>query len=145
MKAKNEISERFLNVISYLSLKDYEIWKSIDEISKEQLSKIRRGVNGASIKVIEAFCNAYPEANKIYILTGEGSPLKDTTKEEEKLPSKRKRRISKDGASSKDSLMIIEMLGNLMDDMDLLKKQNEALMREILELKKNKNQSKEVV
>lgn len=143
MKAKNEISERFLNVISYLSLKDYEIWKSIDEISKEQLSKIRRGVNGASIKVIDAFCNAYPEASKIYILTGEGSPLKDATAEEEKLPSKRKRRLLKEGSS--DSSMIVKALETLIEDMDLLKKQNEALMREILELKKSKNESKEVV
>ena len=86
------------------------------------------------MNVLYEFCSKY-NANANYILTGEGSPLKDETTEE-KLPSKKKRRISKEDASSKDSLMIIEMLGNLMDDMDLLKKQNEALMREILELKK---------
>lgn len=144
MKAKNEISERFLNVISDLSLKDYEIWKSVDNISKEQLSKIRRGVNGASIKVIDAFCDVYPEANKIYILTGEGTPIKETNQEKEEVSPKKKTRIKRNDSSSEDILMLLDVIEEVMKDLDIIKSQNAALMQEILNLKLKEKESKDL-
>ena len=74
--AKNEFSDRFLQVIDALGLSDYAIWNNIEGITKEQISKIRRGVGGASLNIIRDFCHYYTNANSDYILTGKGTPLK---------------------------------------------------------------------
>lgn len=78
MNSFNDYSERFLKVVDELGVSDYSVWNSIDGISKEQLSKIRRGVGGASLNIIRDFCSHYESANADYILTGRGEPLKQT-------------------------------------------------------------------
>lgn len=75
MDAYNEFSERFLNVVEKLHVSDYSIWNSVEGITKEQLSKIRRGVGGASLNIIRDFCSHYKRVNADYILTGRGEPL----------------------------------------------------------------------
>lgn len=77
MGAYNEYSERFLNVLDSLGISDYSVWNSIDGITKEQISKIRRGVGGASLNIIRDFCSYYTNVNPDYILTGRGEPLNE--------------------------------------------------------------------
>lgn len=72
----NEFSERFLQVVDQLGITDYDIWNSIDGISEEQMSEIRRGVSGASLNIIRDFGKHFEKANIDFILTGRGNPLK---------------------------------------------------------------------
>lgn len=69
----NAYSERFLQVIDKLGVTDYFVWNNCDAISKAQMSHIRTGKGGASLSIIEAFCNQFPQVNANYILTGKGS------------------------------------------------------------------------
>lgn len=93
--AINAYSERFLQVIDKLGVTDYFVWNNCDSISKAQMSHIRTGKGGASLSIIEAFCNQFPQVNANYILTGKGSMFLDnetshsslTEKDVEDLPS----------------------------------------------------------
>lgn len=71
--AINAYSERFLQVIDKLGVTDYFIWNNCDAISKAQMSHIRTGKGGASLSIIESFCNQFPQVNANYILTGKGN------------------------------------------------------------------------
>lgn len=75
--AKNEYSERFLNAIEQLGLKNSEIVKNISGVDKTLISHIKNGRQGASMEVISSFCHTYPSVNPDYILTGRGKPLKE--------------------------------------------------------------------
>lgn len=65
----NEFSERFLQVVDQLGITDYDIWNSIEGISEEQMSEIRRGVSGASLNIIRDFGKHFEKANIDFILT----------------------------------------------------------------------------
>lgn len=86
MSAYNEYSERFLKILDELGVSDYSVWNSVEGITKEQLSKIRRGVGGASLNIIKDFCAHYEKANPDYILTGRGEPLKEPSDNTYKIP-----------------------------------------------------------
>ena len=71
----NAITERFLGFIDNQGLSDYQVWNSIDGLSKSSMSKIRGGLIDVSIKVIAPFCAVYGvDAN--WLLNGEGDMLK---------------------------------------------------------------------
>ena len=76
--AINSYSERFLQVIDKLGVTDYFVWNNCEAISKAQMSHIRTGKGGASLSIIEAFCNQFPEVNANYILTGKGDMFLNT-------------------------------------------------------------------
>jgi hypothetical protein len=73
MNAYNEYSERFLEIINVMGISDYSIWNNVKGITKERISQIRRGVSGASLNIISAFCSHYTNVNANYIITGRGS------------------------------------------------------------------------
>lgn len=74
--AKNEYSDRFLDVIDKLGLRDAEVAKNVKGLDKTLMSHIRTGKQGASMNVIASFCKIYTSANGEYILTGRGDVLK---------------------------------------------------------------------
>ncbi|WP_302994023.1 hypothetical protein [Bacteroides clarus] len=86
--AINAYSERFLQVIDKLGVTDYFVWNNCDSISKAQMSHIRTGKGGASLSIIEAFCNQFPQVNANYILTGKGSMFLDNETSHSSLSEK---------------------------------------------------------
>lgn len=71
--AKNLYSERFLSIVDKIGISDAKIANSIDGLDKTLMSHIRTGRQGASINVLSSFCEAFPQVNAGYILTGKGS------------------------------------------------------------------------
>lgn len=77
--------DRFHEVMDSLSLNDYKVYTSIEGISKNMMSKLRQGhTEEVSVKILIPFCEAYPQVNANYILTGKGDMLLDN---EEKMES----------------------------------------------------------
>lgn len=108
----NVFSERFLEVLDNLGVKDYYVWNNCG-ISKSQMSHIMTGKGGASLNIIEEFCNLFPEVNAHYILTGRGSMFltSDMSKS--------------DSDESEDAIKI------LADEVERLRKENEELRRQL--------------
>lgn len=71
--AKNVYSERFLSIVDKTGICDREIADSVDGLDKTLMSHIRTGRQGASLNVLSSFCEAFPQVNANYILTGRGS------------------------------------------------------------------------
>lgn len=71
--AKNVYSERFLSIVDKIGLSDAKIANSVEGLDKTLMSHIRTGRQGASINVLSSLCEAYPQVNANYILTGKGS------------------------------------------------------------------------
>lgn len=66
--------DRFHEVMDSLGLSDYKVYTSIEGITKNMISKLRQGhTEEVSVKILMPFCEAYPEVNANYILTGRGS------------------------------------------------------------------------
>ena len=66
--------DRFHEVMDSLSLNDYKVYTSIEGISKNMMSKLRQGhTEEVSVKILIPFCEAYPQVNANYILTGKGN------------------------------------------------------------------------
>ena len=77
MEAFNDYTERFLNVVEALGLKDSEVVSSLEDLSKGTMSKIRCGRCGVSMNTLQSFCKAYPKVNSNYIITGKGNMFLD--------------------------------------------------------------------
>lgn len=66
--------DRFHEVMDSLGLSDYKVYTSIEGITKNMISKLRQGhTEEVSVKILMPFCEAYPQVNANYILTGKGS------------------------------------------------------------------------
>lgn len=66
--------DRFHEVMDNLGLNDYKVHTSIEGISKNMMYKLRQGqTEEVSIKILMPFCEAFPQVNANYILTGKGS------------------------------------------------------------------------
>lgn len=79
--AKNEYSERFLQVIDALGLKDADVAKNVEGLDKTLMSHIRTGKQGASMNVIASLCKTYESANTEFLLAGRGLPLRENPSE----------------------------------------------------------------
>lgn len=65
--------DRFYEVMDSLSLNDYKVHTGIERITKNMMSKLRQGhTEEVSVKILIPFCEAYPQVNANYILTGKG-------------------------------------------------------------------------
>lgn len=63
--------DRFHEVMDNLSLNDYKVYTSIEGITKNMMSKLRQGhTEEVSVKILMPFCEAFPQVNANYILTG---------------------------------------------------------------------------
>jgi hypothetical protein len=66
--------DRFHEVMDSLSLNDYKVYTGIEGITKNMMSKLRQGhTEEVSVKILMPFCEAYPQVNANYILTGRGN------------------------------------------------------------------------
>lgn len=87
--------DRFHEVMDSLSLNDYKVYTGIKGITKNMMSKLRQGhTEEVSVKILMPFCEAYPQVNANYILTGKGnmflnseSPALLSKEEVEGMPS----------------------------------------------------------
>ena len=80
MEAKNEYSERFIEVIDSLGI-DNSIIRDFG-ISQSLESKLRNGVQSVSLKVILKALESFPSVNANYILTGRGSMFLDEERQD---------------------------------------------------------------
>lgn len=65
--------DRFHEVMDSLGLNDYKVYTGIENISKNMMYKLRQGqTEEVSVKILMPFCEAYPQVNANYILTGKG-------------------------------------------------------------------------
>ena len=80
MEAKNEYSERFIEVIDSLGI-DNSIIRDFG-ISQSLESKLRNGVQSVSLKVILKALESFPSVNANYILTGNGEMFLDEERQD---------------------------------------------------------------
>lgn len=70
--------ERFFKVMASLNLTDYRVYTDIDGVTKNMMVKLRNGeTQEVSTKILQPFCNTFPEVNANYILTGKGGMFLD--------------------------------------------------------------------
>ena len=74
-KNKNSISERFAQIVEYLSISRYKISKETG-ISETVLQNISEGKNMPSIKITTKLLSTYKMINAEWWLLGEGEMLK---------------------------------------------------------------------
>lgn len=67
-------SKRFLDVVEIIKKRNSSIYKDLN-IDRTLKSKIKSGVQNASIEKILNLCSMYNDVSGDYILTGKGSPL----------------------------------------------------------------------
>ncbi len=107
-----------------------------------QLYDIRDGkIKSITLKTAEKIVSAFPNYNRTWLLTGEGSPFKNAEKEssaENKIPKRNA------NPATIDIFYLLDIMNQIMDELDTIKSQNRSLMKEILELKANTNKEKEI-
>lgn len=131
--------DRFHEVMDSLGLSDYKVYTSIEGITKNMISKLRQGhTEEVSVKILMPFCEAYPQVNANYILTGKGNMFLDTGKAPaNSLTASQNQRMFEDMIKDKD-IQIADLkaeIERMKSAMDKLTGQNE-IMREQLGLRK---------
>lgn len=141
--AKNVYSERFLSIIDKIGLSDAKIANSVEGLDKTLMSHIRTGRQGASINVIASFCEAYPQVNANYILTGKGDMFLDTDKRTSENIASQSQKMYKDTITGKDKEIadLKAEIARMKSEIDKLTGQNE-IMREQLGIGGRKASSK---
>lgn len=142
--AINAYSERFLQVIDKLGVTDYFVWNNCDSISKAQMSHIRTGKGGASLSIIEAFCNQFPQVNANYILTGKGSMfLNDENNSVDSLKTSDSQKMFEDIIKGREKEIsdLKDEIARMKSEIDKLTGQND-IMREQLGIGGRKASSK---
>ena len=69
--AHNIYAERFINVIDSLNITDYKLANMIDMLHPN-LSRVRSGNSGVSLRILNNLCLAFPNVNADYLLNGRG-------------------------------------------------------------------------
>lgn len=129
--------DRFHEVMDSLGLSDYKVYTSIEGITKNMISKLRQGhTEEVSVKILMPFCEAYPQVNANYILTGKGNMFLDTGKAPaNSLTASQNQRMFEDMIKNKDNQIadLKAEIERMKSAMDKLTGQNE-IMREQLGL-----------
>lgn len=129
--------DRFHEVMDSLGLSDYKVYTSIEGITKNMISKLRQGhTEEVSVKILMPFCEAYPQVNANYILTGKGNMFLDTGKAPaNSLTASQNQRMFEDMIKDKDNQIadLKAEIERMKSAMDRLTGQNE-IMREQLGL-----------
>lgn len=129
--------DRFHEVMDSLGLSDYKVYTSIEGITKNMISKLRQGhTEEVSVKILMPFCEAYPQVNANYILTGKGNMFLDTGKAPaNSLTASQNQRMFEDTIKDKDNQIadLKAEIERMKSAMDKLTGQNE-IMREQLGL-----------
>lgn len=129
--------DRFHEVMDSLGLSDYKVYTSIEGITKNMISKLRQGhTEEVSVKILMPFCEAYPQVNANYILTGKGDMFLDTGEAPaNSLTASQNQRMFEDVIKNKDNQIadLKAEIERMKSAMDKLTGQNE-IMREQLGL-----------
>lgn len=129
--------DRFHEVMDSLGLSDYKVYTSIEGITKNMISKLRQGhTEEVSVKILMPFCEAYPQVNANYILTGKGNMFLDTGEAPaNSLTASQNQRMFEDMIKNKDNQIadLKAEIERMKSAMDKLTGQNE-IMREQLGL-----------
>ena len=128
-----------------LGLSDYKVYTSIEGITKNMISKLRQGhTEEVSVKILMPFCEAYPQVNANYILTGKGNMFLDTGKAPaNSLTASQNQRMFEDMIKDKDNQIadLKAEIERMKSAMDKLTGQNE-IMREQLGLSGRRTSTK---
>lgn len=137
--------DRFHEVMDSLGLSDYKVYTSIEGITKNMISKLRQGhTEEVSVKILMPFCEAYPQVNANYILTGKGNMFLDTGKAPaNSLTASQNQRMFEDMIKDKDNQIadLKAEIKRMKSAMDKLTGQNE-IMREQLGLSGRRTSTK---
>lgn len=137
--------DRFHEVMDSLGLSDYKVYTSIEGITKNMISKLRQGhTEEVSVKILMPFCEAYPQVNANYILTGKGNMFLDTGKAPaNSLTASQNQRMFEDMIKDKDNQIadLKAEIERMKSEMDKLTGQNE-IMREQLGLSGRRTSTK---
>lgn len=137
--------DRFHEVMDSLGLSDYKVYTSIEGITKNMISKLRQGhTEEVSVKILMPFCEAYPQVNANYILTGKGDMFLDTGKAPaNSLTASQNQRMFEDMIKDKDNQIadLKAEIERMKSAMDKLTGQNE-IMREQLGLSGRRTSTK---
>lgn len=68
----NDVTRRFIETYKEMGLTGYRMGKYCSSITKQKISNIENGITEASLDMVSNFCEAYPQVNANYILTGKG-------------------------------------------------------------------------
>lgn len=139
--------DRFHEVMDSLGLSDYKVYTSIEGITKNMISKSRQGhTEEVSVKILMPFCEAYPQVNANYILTGKGDMFLDTDKSTSENIASQSQKMYKDTITGKDKEIanLKAEIERMKSEIDKLIGQNE-IMREQLGLRRKKGFNQECV
>lgn len=113
MAAFNDFSARFLETIDAMEVSDYKVWNTLESLSKETMSKIRRGVCGVSMNTLSDFVMLFDNVNANYILTGRGPMF-----------------LTPDLLQN-ESEQSIDALERMSNELERLRKENERLKQQL--------------
>ena len=136
--------DRFHEVMDSLNLSDYKVHTYIEGITKNMISKLRQGqTEEVSVKILMPFCEAYPQVNANYILTGKGDMFLDTDKSTSENIASQSQKMYKDTITGKDKEIadLKAEIARMKSEIDKLIGQNE-IMREQLGIGGRKASSK---
>lgn len=137
--------DRFHEVMDSLGVSDYKVYTSIEGITKNMISKLRQGhTEEVSVKILMPFCEAYPQVNANYILTGKGNMFLDTGEAPaNSLTASQNQRMFEDMIKDKDNQIadLKAEIERMKSAMDKLTGQNE-IMREQLGLSGRRTSTK---
>lgn len=139
--------DRFHEVMDSLGLSDYKVYTSIEGITKNMISKLRQGhTEEVPVKILMPFCEAFPQVNANYILTGKGNMFLDTDKSTSENIASQSQKMYKDTITGKDKEIVNlkAEIERMKSEIDKLTGQNE-IMREQLGLSGRKASTKECV
>lgn len=108
------------------------------------ISKLRQGhTEEVSVKILMPFCEAYPQVNANYILTGKGDMFLDTDKSTSENIASQSQKMYKDTITGKDKEIanLKAEIERMKSEIDKLIGQNE-IMREQLGLSERKASTK---
>lgn len=136
--------DRFHEVMDSLNLSDYKVHTYIEGITKNMISKLRQGqTEEVSVKILMPFCEAYPQVNANYILTGKGDMFLDTDKSTSENIASQSQKMYKDTITGKDKEIadLKAEIARMKSEIDKLTGQND-IMREQLGIGGRKASSK---
>ena len=136
----NAITERFLYFIDKKGLSDYQVWNSIEGLSKSSMSKIRGGIIDVSVKVLAPFCDVY-NVNANWLLLGKGNVLISEEGGINESQEKNSDIHIMYEASRRQILLRDERIRDLEIELGLANTRCEELKKEVLELKRTAKSS----
>ena len=88
---KNDCWNRINKIIARSGMNTNAFARHIGLPRGENLYQIKRGNNGISRDVADRICKAFPEVNKLWLLTGEGAAFANTNTPGDLIPPPRNR------------------------------------------------------